>query len=88
MLFDAAETFSQEALTNAVNQSLFELNQEFRDKVKSGRIRNVSVKRIRPGVYEAYKNHLVKGGRREGQFKMNRLQYRDESTFPFEEYLV
>ena len=88
LLFDAAETFSQEALTNAVNQSLFELNQEFCDKVKSGRIRNVSVKRIRPGVYEAYKNHLVKGGRREGQFKMNRLQYRDESTFPFEDYLV
>lgn len=88
LLFDTTESFAQEALADAVNQSLFELNQEFRDKVKSGRIRGVSVKRVRPGVYEAYKNHLVKGGRREGQFKMNRLQYRDESAFPFEEYLV
>lgn len=88
LLFDAVESRQQEELAHEVNQSLFDLNQEFRDKVRSGRIRPVSVKRVRPGMYEAYKAHLVKGGRREGQFKMGRLQYQDECAFPFEVYLA
>jgi len=88
LFFDAKNLDSVVEFEQEFNLRLAELNMEFRDKVKSGRIRKVTVRAIKPGVYEAYKDHLVRAGQREGQFKMTRLQYRDDCTFRFEDYLL
>ena len=38
------------------------------------------------GTGEAYKQHCLKQGQREGQFKLIALQYQSDCTFPFEDF--
>lgn len=88
LLIETSEEFPAEHLAESLNGNLSALNQEFRDKVGSGRLNKVEIKRVRAGLYELYKQYRVKNGCREGQFKMQRLLYRDANGFRFEDYLL
>lgn len=62
-------------------------NVEFESKLKSGRIRGVTVRPVKVGTFEALKKAAVLAGQREGQFKTVKLQYLDDANFPFHEHV-
>lgn len=70
-----------------IEQHLSFLNTEFETKRKSGRLKPVRVVFVQDGTGEAYKKHCLKGGQREGQFKLTHLQYKQDCSFDFIEYV-
>lgn len=77
------EPFQVESLAICVDDCLQEINLEYRAKRESGRLRPLSVVKLMKGAGEAYRSHSVKGGQKEGQFKMLTLQYAHQCDFPF-----
>ena len=69
------------------NDALSAINLEYAAKLKSGRLQPTSIKRLKPGTFDAYKRAAISSGQREGQFKTIKLQYSDELAFNFEEHL-
>ena len=61
-------------------------NTEFEAKRKSGRLKPLRVIFLRDGTGEAYKQHALKTGQREGQFKIAHLQYQEMCSFDFSAY--
>jgi len=70
-----------------IEDQLDELNIEYRDKRKSGRLKPLRIEYLREGAGEAYKQFCVGNGQREGQFKLMYLQSKDDCQFNFDEYL-
>ncbi len=68
------------------NDRLGELNVEYLAKLKSGRLAETHVRKLRLGTFEEYKKFALKKGQREAQFKILHLQYADEVSFPLSEY--
>ncbi len=62
---------------------LRELNMEFEEKQKSGRLRPLRTVFIRNGAGDLYKKHCLEQGQREGQFKLMHLQYDQDCDFDF-----
>ena len=77
-----------EAFSDALDQALAHRNIEYRDKRASGRLSPPAVHQLRTGAGDAYKQHGLARGQREGQFKYLVLQYRRECTFPFDAWRV
>jgi sterol desaturase/sphingolipid hydroxylase (fatty acid hydroxylase superfamily) len=71
------------ALATALDRALARRNVEYRDKRASGRLHGPVVTLLRPGAGDAYKQHVLARGQREGQFKYLALQYRRECAFDF-----
>jgi hypothetical protein len=71
----------------AIEDQLGELNIEYRDKRKSGRLKPLRIEYLREGTGEAYKQFCLDSGQREGQFKLMYLQSKDDCHFNFDEYL-
>lgn len=67
---------------------LSELNIEYVSKMKSGRLKPLQVKQLKEGTYEFFKSHCIRSGQREGQFKLIKLQYHQDVSFPFDEYVM
>lgn len=74
---DAAQLASQ------LDQTLAQRNIEYRDKRASGRLHPLAVTPLLCGAGDAYKQHHLAHGQREGQFKFLALQYQRECTFDF-----
>lgn len=72
-----------DALAEALDRALTRRNIEYRDKRASGRLHPLIVTLLRPGAGDAYKQHALAHGQREGQFKYLALQYRRECAFDF-----
>jgi hypothetical protein len=67
-----------------LDQALAARNIEYRDKRASGRLHPPQVVPLRSGAGDAYKQHLLARGQREGQFKYLAVQYRRECAFDFD----
>ena len=70
-----------------IEQQLSRLNIEFETKRHSGRLKPIRVEYIKPGTGEVYKQYCLDNGQREGQFKFNYLQYKQDCPFDFGSYL-
>jgi hypothetical protein len=69
------------AVAIAVDRKLAELNVEYHAKRESRRLENLQTVWLRRGAGEAYKEHCVRQGQREGQFKTIALAYRASFGF-------
>lgn len=69
------------ALALATDARLAKLNVEYQAKRESERLAPIAARWLAPETGEAYKQHCVKQGQREGQFKMVSLDYRSKFTF-------
>lgn len=70
-------------LAEALDRALASRNIEYRDKRASGRLHPPDITILRAGAGDAYKQHALARGQREGQFKYLALQYRGECAFDF-----
>lgn len=66
-----------------IEAQLSQINREFRDKRRSGRLLPLQIQFVLPGTGEAYKRYCIQQGQREAQFKMKHLQYLDDCGFDF-----
>ena len=73
-------------LSEAVESHLCRLNTEYAQKRASGRLAALQTRWLRSGAGDAYKKHMLAEGQREGQFKVQPLQYLEECQFPFGDY--
>jgi hypothetical protein len=73
-------------LSGFLDQKLMAINIEYEAKRNSRRLNPVSIIMLRPGTGESCKQFYLAQGRRDQQFKLLILQYRDELDFPVEEY--
>ena len=83
LYLEAEGTCDTAQLAIHLDQALGQCNIEYRDKRASGRLPPLSVIPLHAGVGDAYKQHNLERGQREGQFKYLALQYRRECTFDF-----
>ncbi len=70
-----------------IEHHLYSLNMEYESKRKSGRLQPVEIVFLEDGTGEAYKQHILKAGQREGQFKLEHLQYKQDCLFDFSIYV-
>ena len=70
----------------AIERALRDSNVEYDAKRASGRLQCLEVVPVRPGTGEAYKQHCLRQGQREGQFKLIALQHLSDCTFPFVDF--
>ena len=82
------DAFDEKVFAQKLNARLGELNSEYHAKTQSGRVKGADIKRLRLGTANAYKASCIMAGQREGQFKLIKLQYRADVSFPFEECIV
>jgi hypothetical protein len=66
---------------DAVDRKLCELNVEYEAKRESGRLGALKASWLRAETGEAYKQHCVSGGQREGQFKTVAIGYLKDFKF-------
>ncbi len=78
---------SLKSLSEEIERELSHLNIEYATKRESGRLLPIKLISLRKGAMEAYKKHLVKQGKREGQFKVVPLVYRKDCDFPFHRWI-
>jgi sterol desaturase/sphingolipid hydroxylase (fatty acid hydroxylase superfamily) len=83
LYLEPERTCDANAFAEALDHALACRNIEYLDKRASGRLHPPVVTRLRPGAGDAYKQHALARGQREGQFKYLALQYRRECAFDF-----
>lgn len=83
LYLESEDKYDANALAEALDRALASRNIEYRDKRASGRLHPPVVTRLRHGAGDAYKQHALAHGQREGQFKYLALQYRRECEFDF-----
>jgi hypothetical protein len=69
-----------------LDQKLMAINIEYEAKRRSGRLGPVRFVLLRPGAGESCKQFYLAQGRREQQFKLITVQYREDLDFPIEEH--
>jgi len=68
------------------DNTLAELNTEYRTKRESGRLYPLEITFLRKGAGDLYRAHCIQSGQKEGQFKMVTLQYADQCQFPIQSH--
>ena len=81
-------TLDAATLAHGTDVRLAMLNLEYRTKRESERLAPVEAHWLRADTGEAYKQHCVKQGQREGQFKMVSLDYRRKFSFDLDAHAV
>ncbi len=74
-------------ITECLEKRLSDMNLEFREKRSSGRLKVTVVRRVNAGTFDAFKKHSIESGKREGQYKLLKLQYLDQVRFNFWNYI-
>lgn len=74
------------AIARDIDDVLSNSNIEYDGKRKSGRLHKLEVIQLLPGAGEAYKQHQLDKGIREGQYKPVPLQYATELDFSIDNY--
>jgi len=87
-LFLDAEYANAPRVSEVLESALCELNVEFKSKRDSERLNPTKVIFVEKNTYEAYKNHCIDNGQREGQFKYLVLQNQKECNFDFSQHVV
>jgi hypothetical protein len=72
-----------DALASAIDAELARLNIEYAGKRSSGRLKPLALVALAPGTGHAYREHAVRKGQRESQFKVLSLQNAAEVDFDF-----
>jgi hypothetical protein len=75
-------------LAQDTDDRLCRLNIEYQAKRESARLGPVAATSLRAGTGDAYKQHCVQGGQREGQFKVVALDYRGRFGFDLDAHAV
>ena len=78
---DAGPRAPAPALAQAVDARLAQLNVEYQAKRESERLAPLQAFWVAPATGEAFKQHCVARGQREGQFKMVSIEYRSKFAF-------
>jgi hypothetical protein len=78
----AASNFQE--LGRLLDENLCRQNEEYKQKLASGRLKPLQAWRLKPGAATSFRAHFVKRGQREGQFKVQCLAYKDEVGFDFQ----
>jgi sterol desaturase/sphingolipid hydroxylase (fatty acid hydroxylase superfamily) len=78
---DAGAALDTAAFARDTDARLAKLNVEYQAKRESERLGPIEARWLAPETGEAYKQHCVKAGQREGQFKMVSLDYRRKFAF-------
>jgi hypothetical protein len=78
---DRGEAVDAARLARSTDERLAHINIEYQAKRESARLGPIEVVALAPQTGEAYKQHCVKQGQREGQFKMVSLDYRRKFSF-------
>jgi len=73
-------------LASFMDAQLAELNIEYASKRDSGRLKPLSVHQLKRGSYDAFKQHCIDQGMREGQYKLVPLLYKEDLEFPIDQY--
>ena len=84
---DSGPPVDESVLARATDERLAELNVEYQAKRESDRLAPLHVYTLDSGTGEAYKQHCVRQGQREGQFKMVSLDYRRRFAFDLDAYV-
>ena len=71
-----------------LEKHLARLNIEFEAKRLSERLKPIKVTFLESGTAETYKHHCVTNGQREAQFKLVKLLYTKDCTFPFSNHEI
>lgn len=79
---------SIDVLASLVDAKLAELNLEYQAKRESLRLGSISANWLLPGTADAYKNHCVAQGQREGQFKTVAVAYLKDTSFDFASHIA
>ena len=75
------------ALARSTDERLSHINVEYQAKRESERLAPIEARGLAPETGEAYKQHCVKQGQREGQFKMVSLDYRRKFSFDLDAHV-
>ena len=70
-----------------LEQHMGQVNLEFQAKRESGRLQPIRIVYLRSGTAEAYKIHCLQQGQRDAQFKVMKLQYAQDCSFNFQNYV-
>ncbi len=81
-------TTELENLENEIDHIISESNAEYKEKRASNRLKQLKLSFLKPGCYEQYKQHLLKKGQREAQFKTISIGYVSSNEFEFEKYTI
>ena len=82
-LYIDCEPLGRAEVAKVFEGALRELNVEFDTKRESGLLKETQVSFVASGTYEAYKEHCIANGQREGQFKYMVLQNDRDCEFDF-----
>ena len=85
---DATEAHQVEAIGPALDERLGALNIEYASKRASGRLKPVTIVALAAGAERAYRQHCVRKGQREAQFKVLTLQNASEFDFDVNPHLL
>jgi len=85
---DPGPAVDANALAQATDARLAALNLEYQAKRESERLAPIEARWLGADTAEVYKQHCVKQGQREGQFKMVSLDYRRKFLFDLDAHLV
>ena len=78
----------EKSLAEEVEQEISNLNIEYREKRKSGRLHPLEVLPLKSRVAEDYKQSKLSHGQREGQYKLVSLMYDSKCDFDFSPYIM
>lgn len=84
---DPGGTLDAAALGRSTDDRLSHINVEYQAKRESERLAPIEARSLAPETGEAYKQHCVKQGQREGQFKMVSLDYRAKFSFDLDAHV-
>ncbi|MGH8508525.1 MAG: GH3 family domain-containing protein [Gammaproteobacteria bacterium] len=75
-------------LSCVLDDNLCRQNEEYKQKRASGRLKAAEARFLMPGTATRYREHLVKRGQKDGQFKAQCLAYKDDDDFDFQQHLA
>ena len=82
------EPVEELGLLRNLEEKLSNLNIEYENKRKSGRLQSLNLKFLKVGAGEAYKKYCIENGQRESQFKVAHLQYKEDCIFDFHQFFT
>jgi len=75
-------------LAHLLDKHFCQHNDEYKQKLASGRLKPLQARQFQPGTATHYRAHMVKRGQKDGQFKVQCLAYKDEVDFDFSSHLA
>lgn len=75
-------------LAQNLDRVLSNINAEYRDKRRSGRLNPIEIALLQPGTGQRYRESKVRSGLRDSQFKLVSLCYKELLDYPFDDAVI